>query len=332
MDALKQRHPHLANNVPCDVLRRITSHIKHLDSRESIGVDRNAIEKRVIKYGKQKSKTSQHVSKIFKGMLDTLMCDGAIHWHRPLVSPFHTKTGRDTSLGASLNYIPKDYWPSILKPPDGYAYVLLDYQQQEPIIAAHLAGCQTLLDWYQDGDIYECICSAITGSTLTRNQAKKLLIAFLYGISVAKLAEQLQVTTTVVHGWFTELRRITEPIGKYLNDTAKEIRLSQAVTSLDWRHAVTAQDTNNSLRNWKIQAMGADIMRRACLGFDAAQIPLLLTNHDSFLVKLPVTKLDDEIKKSVQVLQCASTSVLGEIQLKIKVEMVLPTEYSYDYK
>ena len=329
---MKHRHPYLANNVSCDVLQRIASHIKHLDSRESIGVDRDAIAKRVIKYGKQKSETSQYVSKMLKGMLDTLICDGDTHWHRPLVSPFHTKTGRDTSLGSSLNYIPKDYWPSILKPPDGYAYVLLDYQQQEPVIAAHLAGCQTLLDWYQDGDIYECICSAITGSTLTRNQAKKLLIAFLYGISVAKLAEQLQVTTTVVHGWFTELRRITEPIGKYLNDTATEIRLTQAVTSLDWRHAVTDQDTNNSLRNWKIQAMGADIMRRACLGFDAAQIPLLLTNHDSFLVKLPVTKLDDEIKKSIQVLQCVSASVLGEIQLKITVDMVLPKEYSYDYK
>ncbi|WP_318440457.1 hypothetical protein [Photobacterium leiognathi] len=67
-------------------------------------------------------------------------------------------------------------------------------------------------------------------------------------------------------------------------------------------------------------------MRRACLGFDAAKIPLLLTNHDSFLVKLPVTKLDDEIKKSIQVLQCVNTSVLGEIQLKITVEMVLPKE------
>jgi hypothetical protein len=306
------------------VSTRISRHVRHLEQRESIRVDRDAIVQRVLRYRKKKSKTSQHVAMLFEKVLDDLVYDADSYWHRPNLSPYHTKTGRDTALGSSLNYIPKDYWPKILKPPDGFAYVLLDYQQQEPMIAAHLAGCQTLLDWYREGDIYEEICQAIVGSELTRKQAKGLLIAFLYGISEAKLAEILGINVTIARAWMQQVRRITAPIGRYLDGIARGAKRNKEINSLDWRYAISEQDRFNSLRNWKIQATGADIMRRACLGFDAAKIPVLLTNHDSFLVVVSKSNLENEINNATQVLHKASAEVLGDFNLKVQVEMILP--------
>lgn len=302
---------------------RISRHVRHLEQRESIRVDRDAIVQRVLRYRKKKSKTSQHVAMLLNRILADLVCDGDSYCHRPLVSPFHTKTGRDASLGSSLNYIPKDYWPKILKPPDGSAYVLLDYQQQEPMIAAYLAGCQTLLDWYREGDIYEKICQAIVGSQLTRKQAKGLLIAFLYGISEIKLAETLSVNVTIARTWMQQVRRITAPIGRYLDDIARGAKRNKEINSLDWRYAISEQDRFNSLKNWKIQATGADIMRRACLGFDAAKIPVLLTNHDSFLVVMSKRNLENEINNATQVLHNASSEVLGDFNLKVSVEFII---------
>ncbi|MGR5452263.1 DNA polymerase [Vibrio sp. PNB22_3_1] len=325
MSDFKRKNPSLGMNVPSDVLYRIIRHLNHLQRREGIRVDSDAIVQRIALYRKKKSETSQHVAKVLTSIEAGLVSDGEDYWHLPVVSPFHTKTGRDTPLGAALNYIGKEYWPKLLQPPDGFAYVLLDYQQQEPVIAAHLAGCDTLLTWYEQGDIYERLCQLSTGLPLTRIQAKQLLISVLYGIGKAKLAIKLNVSELQVSQWLKDIEKVIEPIKRFLDKTGKEIQQAQTVRSLDWRYSVNVTDSFNSLRNWKVQAMGADIMRRACLGFDAAQIRLLLTNHDSFLIKLPEANLETEIERADQVLGYASAAVLGNQTLKTKVEMIIPS-------
>ncbi|MEZ9275519.1 DNA polymerase [Vibrio sp. 10N.286.54.B2] len=310
--------------MPSDVLYRIARHLSHLQHREGIRIDRDAIARRVVRYRKKRSETSQKVAKVLEGILASLVKNWKGDWHRPLVSPFHTKTGRDTALGSALNYVPKDYWASILVPPKGGAYVLLDFMQQEPIIAAHLAGCDTLLEWYRSGDIYEQLAHLLGDPRLDRPQIKTLLIAQLYGISETKLAEQLGVTIPVVRGWVKEVKRVTNPIGPYLDRVGRTIRKNNVATSLDWRYAIDTKCSFNSLRNWSIQATGADIMRRACRSFDAARIPLLLTNHDSFLIQVNASNFEEELEKAKEILEVASAEVLDGFRLKAKVEMVLP--------
>ena len=322
MASVKQRHPDLIH-VPQDIRARITSHINHIAKRQSIRVDRDAVERRIHKYLKKNSKVSQHISKLLKGVLAELSFRDGSWWHRPNVSPFHTKTGRDTSLGAALNYVPKSYWPSILTPPQDNSYVLLDYEQQEPVVAAYLAGCETLLECYSTSDIYEHLALLLDDPSLGRPQAKLLLIAQLYGISEQKLAEKLGVTIPVVRGGMREVKRVTHPIGSYLDRVGRTIQKNKVATSLDWRYAIDVKDPFNSLRNWSIQATGADIMRRACLGFDAAKIPLLLTNHDSFLIQVKTSNIEEEVEKAITLLEVASADVLSGFKLKTKVEMTL---------
>lgn len=322
MASVRQRHPDLIQ-VPQDIRARVTSHVNHLVKRPDIRVDRDAVERRISKYSRKKSKTSQHVTKIFSSMLTELSFRDGSWWHRPNVSPFHTITGRDTSLGSALNYVPKDYWASILLPSKHYSYVLLDYMQQEPVVAAHLAECETLLEWYRTGDVYEQLALLLDEPSLGRPQAKLLLIAQLYGISEQKLAEKLGVTIPVVRGWMREVKRVTHPIGSYLDRVGRTIQKNKVATSLDWRYAIDEKDSFNSLRNWPIQATGADIMRRACRGFDAARIPLLLTNHDSFLIEVKTSNIEKELEKTIEILEVASAEVLGGFKLKAKIEMIL---------
>ncbi|KIF52245.1 hypothetical protein H735_15655 [Vibrio owensii CAIM 1854 = LMG 25443] len=281
------------------------------------------MERRIHKYLKKNSKVSQHVAKLLGGMLAGLtFCDGA--WlHRPQVSPFHTKTGRDTSIGSALNYVPKEYWSSFLLPPEEYSYVLLDYEQQEPVIAAHLAGCNALLDIYSAGDIYEHLACLLDDPRLGRPQVKRLLIAQLYGISEKRLVEDFGVPSSLVRSWVNKVKEATNPISSYLDRIGRTIQQNKVATSLDWRYAIDVKDPFNSLRNWSIQATGADIMRRACLGFDAAKIPLLLTNHDSFLIQVKTSNIEEEVEKAITLLEVASADVLSGFKLKTKVEMTL---------
>ncbi|KKC97903.1 hypothetical protein KY46_21405 [Photobacterium halotolerans] len=293
-----------------------------MNNRESIRVDFTAIETRIRKYSKKKSRTSQFVASQLSQIASCLIGDGRGYWHRPIVSPFHTKTGRDQPLGASLNQIPKDYWPRLLSPPNGSTYVLLDYQQQEPMIAAYLAGCQVLIDWYASDDIYLQLAKAI-GEGLTREQCKKLLIGRLYGKGRQTIAHELQRPMAQVQKWLGVMSDVTRPIDSYLDQEASDIRIKKVAHSLDWRHAVSDMDSPLSLRNWRIQATGADIMRRACTNLDDCNIPVLLTNHDSFLVRLEQHQLPNQLERATQALTDAAVAVLNGFPLKVKVEMKL---------
>ncbi len=201
--------------------------------------------------------------------------------------------------------------------------MLLDYRQQEPVIAAHLAGCKTLLKWYEEGDIYEQLSKSLEQGSLSREQSKQLLVGRLYGMGVTTIAEKLDVSLTQVKRWLIKLSCLIYPIEPYLDALARDIKKQGEAHSLDWRHAASDSDSYLSLRNWQVQATGADIMRRACINLDEAHIPLLLTNHDSFLVRLEVDKFHDQLERAIEALTIASDDVLKGFQLKVEVEMTL---------
>ncbi|EKO3457803.1 hypothetical protein LIA67_004203 [Vibrio fluvialis] len=282
--------------------------------------------KRIGSYSQKTSGTSQFVAKQYQGILKALKVDSNGYWYHPVVSAFHTKTGRDHVLGSSLNQVPKQYWKSVLNPPQGSVYVLLDYKQQEPMIAAHFAGCQSLLSWYQQGDdIYRKLIQ-FTGVQLNREQCKQLLIGRLYGIGHRALAEKIGVSLRRVKVLMAELSTLILPIDQYLDQTADAIRHRGIARALDWQYAVSDLDQRLSLRNWKIQATGADIMRRACLRLDDANIPLLLTNHDSFLVRLEEEQFNDQRDRAVNALRSAAADVLDGFNLNVSVELALHTQ------
>ncbi|MEZ8037796.1 DNA polymerase [Vibrio splendidus] len=314
----------LSVNVSDATRGRITRHVQHLNHRESIRIDYGSLEKRIRKYSKTNSKRSQAIAKTLKGIEAKLTRNEAGYWHRPYVSPFHTKTGRDCALGSSLNQIPKEYWPRLLSAPKGSVYVLLDYCQQEPVIAAYLAGCKKLLEWYDKGDIYGQLAGALTQSKLTREQSKQLLVGRLYGMGFNTIAEKLGVSLDLAKEWLNKLSCLIYPIEPYLDAQARDIKKQGEAHSLGWRHAVSDSDSYLSLRNWQVQATGADIMRRACISLDEANIPLLLTNHDSFLVRLEADKFNEQLDQAIKALTVASDDVLMGFQLRVKVEMHLP--------
>ncbi len=308
-----------------DVQRRITRHIEHIKSREAIRVNHTAMLKRIGSYSQKKSGTSQFVAKQYQGIVKALNTDSTGHWYRPVVSAFHTKTGRDHALGSSLNQVPKQYWKSVLSPPKGSVYALLDYQQQEPMIAAYFAQCRMLMNWYQKGDIYKNLVQLV-GGQFSRDQCKQLLIGRLYGIGYRTLAEKLGITLSRVRSLSNELSRLIYPMDRYLAKSADVIRQQGFARSLDWKYTISDLDGQLSLANWKIQATGADIMRRACLRLDDANIPLLLTNHDSFLVRLEQAQFQNQLDAATQALADAAADVLNGFRLKVAVEMMLPSQ------
>ncbi|MFB1084382.1 DNA polymerase [Vibrio diabolicus] len=297
-----------------------------MSKRENIRLDMEALERKVQKHAKKKSTRSQAISKQYQRVRDGLIGGDDGFWHRPEVSPFHTITGRDQVLGHSLVQLSKNAWSDIISPPTGSVYALLDYEQQEPMIAASLSGCQSLMGMYERGDIYTQLAADITNAEVSRDVFKELLLSHINGTGVRSAAEKLNLPEVVVRRWLIELKRKLQPIDSYLTHQVFLAKRRGLLQSLDWRHFISPDQNNKSIRNWPLQATGADIMRRACFNLDESNIPLLLTNHDSFLVRLDEENQDSQLELAVKALKYASTEVLHGFSLKTKVEMLLPSK------
>ena len=322
-DGVVQRLKQSGYRVPIAKAAFFERYNHHLAQRESIRIDAEALEYKVVKHGKKESNRSQSISKQYQRIRDSLTCDEQGYWHRPQVSPFHTITGRDQVLGSSIVQLSKNSWPDILSPPAGSVYVLLDYEQQEPLIAASLAGCYQLMAMYERGDIYSQLADEITGAQVSREAFKTVLISRLNGARVKQVAEKLNLSNEIVRQWFIKLKQQLNPIDSYLNHQVYLGRRHGVLRSQDWQHFVSPNQSDLSIRNWSLQSTGADILRRACLNLDDNNIPLLLTNHDSFLVRLDEANFDDQLERAIKALHDASVDVLKCFSLKVKVELTL---------
>lgn len=235
-------------------------------------------------------------------------------------------TGRDTTQGLALSQIPKAYWAAILSPPEGYSYVIIDYQQQEPAIIAAKSGASAIMDLYAKGDLYETLNSQVTSGLLDRKSFKTLMTVHLYGGRAATIARKIGHGVVEVIQWLGKLKVLLKPLSDWLNIQLYQSKQAGQIQSLDWQVNLKIYKKDTAIRNWPVQACGADIMRRACLALENAEIPVLLTEHDGFLIQVKAAHFDQQILLAQQALGEASAMVLGGFKLKSKVERIFQQE------
>ena len=94
------------------------------------------------------------------------------------------------------------------------------------------------------------------------------------------------------------------------------------VASLDWQMWVSPRANPLSIRNWPIQAAGADILRRACFQLADAGIAVIGGLHDAVLIEVPVENHQQHIAAAEKIMRTASAEVLNGACLRTKVEQL----------
>lgn len=329
---------HQNNNIPLwvqeklkdrdfqlELVATLVRYQKSLLHRKPIFINAKAIDILL----EQAEVSEQHQS-ILKSLLKAVVEQNtALYEHSPVL-PFSAsiitagaKTGRDTTKGASIQGLPKKYWGAILKPPLGFSYVLFDYVTQEPAIVAAKSGAKDIQDMYIKGDLYDALNQKVTEGHLERKQFKSLFIKHMYGQRADAIAEDLQLHKARVQVWVAKLKSIIKLLNSYLDMQLYQAKKAGEVRSKDWRMSVGKDCTDLSLRNWPVQACGADIMRRGCLALEEAGFPVVLTNHDAFLVKIKTTEISQQSALAIRILIDVSAEVLDGFRLKVKAELTI---------
>jgi len=182
-----------------------------------------------------------------------------------------------------------------------------------------------MLDMYLSGDPYLAFAKRVGAvpSTATktsheevRDKYKVMLLATQYGMAAETLAGRLGVSTFEAHEMLNQHRELFAPYWSWSDDwVAHSLQTGVMRTAFGWecRIGLVEPAVNaRSIRNWPIQATGADILRISCILAARHGIKLLAPVHDAVLIEAPLERIEADVALMREIMRRASRIVLND--------------------
>lgn len=160
-------------------------------------------------------------------------------WHKTPRGRIHcnlnqdtTRTGRFSSSDPNLQNIPKKTDPEVRKAflaDNGHILFAIDYEQMEFRMMLDYAGQLDLIEMIKSG--YDAHDATAELSGLTRNAAKTLNFALLYGVGVPKLAGMLGVTKDEAAEFKRQYFRKLPKVDQFLKRVVRTARRRKFIKS-----------------------------------------------------------------------------------------------------
>lgn len=260
--------------------------------------------------------------------------------NRTLLSPFGAISGRNTPSANQFIFGPAVWLRSLIKPGPGMAVAYIDYSSQEIAIAAALSGDPFLIDAIASGDPYMSFAVraglAPEGATkashpLERDISKACLLGTNYGMGAKTLAFRTGTSILEAEALLRTLAR-TYPVFAAWQQRSVDIALLRGNmgTCYGWRLNVTNSTRPTALRNFPMQAHGAEMLRIACCLATERGVRVCAPVHDALLIEAPIDQIDGAVITTRGAMAEAAAAVLGtSVWIDTDVEIVrYPDRYS----
>jgi DNA polymerase I-like protein with 3'-5' exonuclease and polymerase domains len=93
-------------------------------------------------------------------------------------------------------------------------------------------------------------------------------------------------------------------------------------TTFGWRLRTEGGFNERSLRNFPMQANGAEMLRLACCFVTEGGIRLCMPVHDALLVEAPVERIDDVVREAQSAMAQTSRYVLDGFELRTEAKII----------
>ena len=275
---------------------------------------------------------------------------GADGRNRTVLWPFKAKTSRTQPKAAQWIFSPAVWLRSLIKPEPGMAVAYVDYSSMEFLIAAslsdgHCGPVNNMLDMYNSGDPYLTFAKRVgavpaaatkESHATVRDKYKVMLLAVQYGMSAETLAARLGVSTFEAHEMLNQHYELFAQYWRWSDDWLQHaLQTGIMWTALGWTCRTGITELNaRSIRNWPVQATGADVLRIACILATRHGIRLLAPVHDAVLIEAPIARIEADVALMQEIMRRASRIVLnataaGTHELRTDAKIVrYPERYS----
>ena len=252
--------------------------------------------------------------------------------NRCLLSPFSSKTGRNQPSNTKFIFGPAVWLRSLIQPKPGFGIAYIDWGQQEFGIAAALSGDKAMMAAYRSGDPYLAFAiqanAVPPGATKVsheaeREQFKACVLAVQYGMGEESLAQRINQPVARARQLLRLHRSTYRDFWRWSDGVVDEAVLGGRLwSSFGWQLYVGPEINDRSLRNFPMQANGAEMMRIAAILMTEAGIRVCAPIHDAFLIEAPLGELDAVVEAASGLMREASRIVLGVLELTSDAKVI----------
>ena len=258
--------------------------------------------------------------------------------NRCLLSAFRARTGRNQPSNSRFIFGPAVWLRGLIKPAPGHALAYVDWSQQEFGIAAALSNDAAMLTAYTSGDPYlafakqaHAVPDDATKHTHPeiREQFKACALAVQYGMGDVSLGHRIGQPPSYARE-LLQVHRDTYGVFWRWSDAALDVAhlYGQLSTTFGWTVHLGGRVNARSLRNFPMQANGAEMLRLACCLVTERGIRLCAPVHDALLIEAPIDRIDETVADVQHQMAEASRVVLGGFALRSDA-MLIPHPERY---
>jgi hypothetical protein len=259
--------------------------------------------------------------------------------NRTLLSPFGASSGRNTPSNAKYIFGPSVWLRGLIRPEPGKALAYLDWSAQEVGIAAALSGDPAMIAAVNSGDPYLEFAKQAglappeatrASHGLVRDRCKTCVLGVDYGMEELSLGSRLGVSPIEAREMLTRHRR-TWPRFWSWSDAAVDHAMLHGYldTVFGWRVNVGPNVNPRSLRNFPMQANGAEMLRLACCLATERGIKVCAPVHDALLIEADHATINEAVTVTGEAMAEASRLVLGGFELHTEAKVIFwPGRYA----
>jgi len=263
---------------------------------------------------------------------------GEDYRNRTMLSPFRSKTGRNQPSGNKFIFNCPSWVRGLIKPGVGKSLAYIDWSQQEFAIAASLSSDSNMRDAYESGDPYLTFgkqaglvpYSATKEShKAQREQFKACVLAMNYGMGEETFSHYIKQPKRVARHLISVHKKTYSRFWEWSDRIVDFARQHGYLsTVLGWNIHIDGKTSTNSIRNFMMQAHGAEILRLACIFICEKGVQLCAPIHDAVLIESTAENIDVDIGKTRKAMEEAGEVILNDITLRTDVEkIVYPERY-----
>jgi DNA polymerase I len=255
--------------------------------------------------------------------------------NRTLLSAFRARTGRNQPSNSKSIVGPARWIRGFIQPREGHGLAYIDYSQQEFGIAAALSGDPNMIAAYRD-EVDPYLRFAIMAGALppdatrknpahedVRNRFKAVVLAIQYGQGPEGLARRTGLHSVLARDLMRRHRVTFPTFWKWSDRAVRYATLHNVIhTVFGWPLHVGIDFNPRSLRNFPMQANGAEMLRLACCLATEGGVEVCMPVHDAVFIHAPLDRFDEHIAMMQAAMAEASRVVLAGFELRSDVKRV----------
>jgi DNA polymerase family A len=260
--------------------------------------------------------------------------------NRIILSAFRARTSRNQPSNSRFIFGPSVWLRSLIKPPPGMAVAYVDYEQQEFAIAAKLSGDANMLTAYASGDPYLAFAKqagAVPGHgtratyASVRELFKTTALAVLYGMEACGLALKLDRPTIVARDLLRAHHETFRRFWRWSDAVVDHAKLTGELhTVFGWTLHGCCGANPRSLRNFQMQAHGAEMLRLACCLATERGVEVCAPVHDALLIAAPIGDIEAAVAVTREAMAEASRVVLDGLEVRTDAKVTRHPEHFAD--